>query len=117
MACPTRYNANLVSNRRAHSLAICCLAGVFAQAATLPEGPGKAETTRICGKCHSLDQATSVRLGNTGWSETITKMINLGAEGSEAEFTTILNYLVKNYPGRGTNTGPAATPSSPADTA
>ena len=72
----------------------------FVQAATLPDGPGKAETTRVCGKCHTLDLATSLRQGEPGWSDTISKMVNLGAEGSDAEFTAVLNYLVKNFGAR-----------------
>ena len=71
----------------------------FAHGATLPDGPGKAETVRVCGKCHSLDQAVSLRQGQTGWKETITKMIGLGAEASDTEFAAILNYLAKNYGG------------------
>src|SRR5262249_4898809 len=83
----------------------------FVQAASLPDGPGKIETTRVCGKCHTLDLATSLRQAEPGWSDTISKMVNLGAEGSEAEFTAILNYLVKNFGGR--NQTPQASDSSP----
>jgi hypothetical protein len=28
-------------------------------AAVLPDGAGKAETVKLCGKCHSLDQTVS----------------------------------------------------------
>ena len=106
--------------RLACILAACCGA-VLAYAVVLPDGPGKSETVRICGKCHSLEQATSLRQGQAGWTETISKMVNLGAEGSDAEFTAVLNYLVKNYPARdeAPKTPPAAgvrseTPTQPA---
>lgn len=79
----------------------------FAFSATLPDGPGKAETTRVCGKCHSLDQAVSLRQGQSGWKETITKMVDLGAEASDAELSTILDYLAKNY-------GNGKSPATPA---
>uniref|UniRef100_Q028C8 Quinoprotein glucose dehydrogenase n=1 Tax=Solibacter usitatus (strain Ellin6076) TaxID=234267 RepID=Q028C8_SOLUE len=83
------------------------LAGAtFTSAATLPEGPGKAETTRVCGKCHSLDQTISLRQGRAAWQETISKMVNLGAEGSQSEVAAILNYLVKNF--GSANANPAA---------
>src|SRR5215469_10832616 len=89
------------------------MAASAAQAAALPDGPGKAETTRVCGKCHSLEQATSLRQGQSAWKETISKMVNLGAEGSDAEFTAIQSYLVKNFGaangGATTSTAPAAT--------
>src|SRR5215831_17238529 len=68
--------------------------------ADLPDGPGKAETARVCGKCHLLAQATSLRQGQAAWSQTISKMIELGAEGTDAEFTAILNYLVRNFGSR-----------------
>ena len=64
----------------------------------------------VCGKCHSLDQAISLRQGQAGWKETISKMVNLGAEGSEAEFTAILNYLVKNFGSGNANPATAGAP-------
>lgn len=96
---------------RAFSWAVCLLAVLLsgaslAKAADLPDGPGKAETTRLCGKCHTIDQAISLRQGQAGWKETISKMVNLGAEGNDAEFAAILNYLAKNF-GSG-NANPAA---------
>ena len=86
----------------------------FCAGADLPDGPGKAETTRVCGKCHLLDQATSLRQGQAAWSQTISKMIELGAEGSDAEFTSILNYLVKNF---GSKDGSPVTPNPTASAA
>jgi quinoprotein glucose dehydrogenase len=71
----------------------------LALAAELPDGPGKAEAVRLCGKCHSLDQAVSLRQGPTAWQESITKMVNLGAQGTNEDFTAILQYLVKFYGG------------------
>lgn len=76
-------------------------------AVDLPDGPGKAETTRICAKCHPLDQAVSVQQNQAAWKETIAKMVNIGAEGTDAEFTAILNYLVKNYGEKGKPAAPA----------
>lgn len=70
---------------------------VCSGAVVLPDGPGKAETLRVCGKCHSMDQTVSLRQGQTAWTETITKMVNLGAQGNEKDFTTVLGYLVKFY--------------------
>jgi quinoprotein glucose dehydrogenase len=78
-------------------------AAIFSTAADLPEGAGKAETSRICSQCHSLDQAISLRQGQAGWTGTISKMMNLGAQGSAGDFDRILSYLVKFY-GSGLNT-------------
>jgi quinoprotein glucose dehydrogenase len=85
----------------------------FSLGADLPDGPGKVETTRVCGKCHLLDQATSLRQGQAAWSQTISKMVELGAEGTEAEFTAILNYLVKNFDsGNSTSQPPSPSPTA-----
>lgn len=68
-----------------------------AAAAELPDGPGKVETVRICGECHSLDQSISLRQGQPGWEKTVAKMVNLGTQGSEEDLAKIVRYLVKNY--------------------
>jgi quinoprotein glucose dehydrogenase len=74
-----------------------------AHAADLPEGPGRAETLKHCGRCHSMDQSVSLRQPRAGWTETITKMVNLGVQGSEQELSVILEYLAKHYGAAGTD--------------
>jgi quinoprotein glucose dehydrogenase len=78
---------------------VALIAAGSAAAAVLPEGEGKEETVRLCGKCHSLDQSVSLRQGKAGWSETLTKMVNLGAQGSGEELERVLAYLVRHYGG------------------
>lgn len=80
-------------------------------AAVLPNGPGKAETVRLCGKCHSLDQTVSLRQDRAAWTETISKMVNLGTQGSEEELNRVLLYLARFY---GPANGASATPAAPA---
>lgn len=99
------------------TVALLC-APSLSHAADLPDGPGKAELVRVCSKCHSLEQATSLRQGEAGWTEIISKMVNLGAQGSDDDFDRILNYLVKFYgPSGGVNGAGAGTHSEtpPAD--
>ena len=67
--------------------------------AQLPEGPGKAETERVCKNCHELERSISPRQDRAGWQQTIDKMVSLGAEISEDDYNKILDYLSKNYPG------------------
>ena len=73
------------------------LAGTILKADVLPEGPGKAATVRVCGKCHSPERAASLHQRRSAWEETIMKMMKLGAQASDDEFEAILNYLSKNF--------------------
>ncbi|HVW84639.1 MAG TPA: helix-hairpin-helix domain-containing protein [Bryobacteraceae bacterium] len=90
--------------RSSHSdllaLALVCVSTAFfagAAKADLPPGPGHDETVKVCGKCHSAEQAASLHQSRTGWEETVSKMVNMGAEGSDDEFESILTYLTKNF--------------------
>lgn len=82
-------------------------AGVFAIAAALvgaaqaqlPDGPGKAETAKMCGTCHPAERAASVRLTRGGWQDVMTKMVGLGAKGTDQELETVLTYLSTNFQG------------------
>jgi competence protein ComEA len=61
--------------------------------ADLPDGTGKQATIRICGKCHSPERAASRRQSRGDWTDTIIKMMKLGAQGSDEEFEAVLSYL------------------------
>ncbi len=65
--------------------------------ADLPPGKGHDETVKVCGKCHSAEQAASLHQSRTGWEETIAKMVSMGSEGTDDEYENILNYLVSNF--------------------
>ena len=69
----------------------------------LPDGAGKDTLIRVCGKCHSPDNVIANGQDRAGWESTITKMASYGAVGTDEEYTEILDYLTKNYPG---DTGP-----------
>ncbi|MBZ5619108.1 MAG: helix-hairpin-helix domain-containing protein [Acidobacteriia bacterium] len=70
--------------------------GAWAQ---LPDGPGKAETEKICSQCHELERSISLRQDRAGWQATMDKMMTLGAKGTDKEFQVVVDYLAKNYPG------------------
>jgi competence protein ComEA len=85
---------------------IICLFLILAGSAVwaqLPDGPGKDITLEICGTCHDAKVLALQHQGTQGWTDTISKMIEKGAEGTEEQFNAILNYLVKNF-------GPAPAP-------
>jgi competence protein ComEA len=78
--------------------AIAIAKPAFAQD-TLPEGPGKEQTIRVCGACHEAAKATSVKLTREGWVETIDRMKAFGAAGTDQEFAAILEYLAAHFKG------------------
>ncbi len=66
--------------------------------AQLPDGPGKAETERICSQCHELARSISLHQDLNGWQATMNKMFGLGAKGTDEELQAVVNYLAKNFP-------------------
>jgi competence protein ComEA len=63
-----------------------------------PAGPGRATTLRLCSTCHSPNNVLAMGRDKEGWEEIITKMVGFGAQGTDDEFTEILDYLTKNFP-------------------
>lgn len=66
--------------------------------AQLPDGPGKAETERICSRCHELTTSISRRQDRAGWEATVNKMAALGAELTDKETAAVLDYLTAHFP-------------------
>jgi competence protein ComEA len=92
----------------AWALALCaaCVASAYAQQpaqqkqqySELPTGPGKDTLIRVCSSCHSPDNVLANGQDRAGWENTITKMAGFGAQGTDEDYTEILDYLVKNFP-------------------
>jgi competence protein ComEA len=75
-----------------------CLASACAIAlAQLPEGPGKAITDKVCNSCHGPENYIAKRLNKDGWEEVIQQMVSQGAQASDAEFDSIVEYLTRNF--------------------
>ena len=68
------------------------------QTRPMPDGPGKAETQKLCSNCHELDKSLSLKQDRAGWQRTVDKMIASGLKASDADITTVLDYLTRNYP-------------------
>ncbi len=66
-----------------------------------PDGAGKEITLQLCGNCHEATIIQAHRQSRDEWIATIQKMMAAGAEGSEDQFTAVLEYVSKNF-------GPAA---------
>jgi len=56
---------------------------------------------QLCGNCHEANIVQAHRQSRDEWIATIQKMMAAGAEGTQEQFTAVLDYLAKNF-------GPAA---------
>ena len=75
------------------------LVGIVSGAAQqLPDGPGKAETQKICTQCHELSRSISLRQDRDGWSTTMSKMAAFGMKSSDKDYALVLTYLALHYP-------------------
>jgi mono/diheme cytochrome c family protein len=75
-----------------------------------PQADARAVVQKICGStCHALERATVSPRSRAQWEDVISKMISMGAKGTDEELATVLNYLATNY-GRDTFAAPANRP-------
>lgn len=63
-----------------------------------PAGEGREAVMRLCGSCHSPNIILASGQDRMGWENTITKMVHLGAIGTDEDFTDIADYLTANFP-------------------
>ena len=62
----------------------------------LPDGPGKAELSKLCSGCHDLMFTVSTRETEEGWTRIVNDMRSKGADGSDADFAKVIAYLTAN---------------------
>lgn len=62
-----------------------------------PDGPGKARFLANCSMCHSPENVIGHGQDADGWTQTIYKMIQYGAQGSDQDFGAIVYYLSHNF--------------------
>jgi competence protein ComEA len=63
----------------------------------LPPGKGKEIVERMCRSCHVLKVVTSKRASPEQWSQLVDQMMSRGAEGTDEEVETVVEYLAKNF--------------------
>lgn len=68
------------------------------QKAQLPDGPGKQTLVQICGSCHAPEVVLGKGFTRDGWTQVVGTMIERGAQGSDEQFTEIVQYLTSNFP-------------------
>ena len=85
------------------SIAIAAVAG----AQDLPAGPGKDTVEKVCTTCHGLEAIVTMQGNKDIWQSVVDDMKGRGADGSNEDFTAIVNYLGK-YFGPNVNVNTAA---------
>jgi competence ComEA-like helix-hairpin-helix protein len=64
---------------------------------TLPPGEGQAIVQQKCSSCHALKVVTGKKASRQQWSTIVDRMITRGADVSEDDIDTLLDYLAKNF--------------------
>ncbi len=87
--------------RGLHAVSNITLAALMLAAAlsaeVLPDGPGKAETQKLCSQCHDIAKSVSLRQDRNGWGVTMTKMVGMGMKGTDEELQAVLGYLADHF--------------------
>ena len=87
-------------------LSLALAAPLHAQPApTLPPGEGRDVVVSVCTGCHTLNTIVQIRDGSAGWRQFVNYMIMKGAQVSQHDSDTIVQYLTTNF---GPNSPPAA---------
>jgi competence protein ComEA len=76
----------------------------------LPEGPGKAAVVKVCHGCHPPDIVAIKHHTRDEWEKLVVDMINAGAQGTDDEFSDVVDYLTAHFPKQpkvNVNTAPA----------
>jgi cytochrome c5 len=68
-----------------------------ASALSLPEGPGKATTQRLCSQCHTLANVTTQHHNQEEWNGVISRMMEKGLTAGDDELQDVSDYLTKYF--------------------
>jgi competence ComEA-like helix-hairpin-helix protein len=74
-----------------------CLILAGLSAAAPQKDTGRALLERTCTKCHELSGTLEQRNSKEQWSSIVDDMVAKGAEASDPEIVSIIDYLTRNY--------------------
>src|ERR1700723_1056128 len=75
----------------------------------MPAGAGKAIVQEKCVVCHALTVVTSKHSSHKEWDQVVNQMVSRGADLTDEEIDTVIEYLSKNYGPLDQTGTPAAT--------
>jgi mono/diheme cytochrome c family protein len=88
------------------ALSLVVAAPLHAQTApALPPGEGRDLVAVACTQCHGLNTIVQIRDGSAGWRQFVNYMILKGAQMSDRETDTVVQYLTANF-------GPSSPPAA-----
>jgi competence ComEA-like helix-hairpin-helix protein len=61
------------------------------------EDPAAGLFTEMCSNCHDAARITAMRRTTAEWEDVLKKMIEKGAPGTEKDFETVYDYLLRNF--------------------
>ena len=79
-------------------LVLVSSAAASSGASQLPDGPGKETMQKICSGCHAPEIVVGRHETKDGWSQIVGSMVEKGANGTDDEFNTIIDYLATHFP-------------------
>jgi mono/diheme cytochrome c family protein len=80
------------------ALSLAAAAPLHAQTApALPPGEGRDLVAVACTQCHGLNTIVQIRDGAAGWRQFVNYMIMKGAQVSDREVDTVVQYLTANF--------------------
>jgi glucose dehydrogenase/cytochrome c5 len=65
--------------------------------AAMPDGAGKEIVQKQCAVCHGLTVVTAKHASRKEWEQVVNQMVSRGADLTDDEIDTVLEYLTKNY--------------------
>jgi len=91
-----------------YDITILLFLALAASGPTLPEGPGKDLTEKMCKTCHGVENIVRSRMTKERWSEVVDDMVMKGAVGTDDEIDQVIDYLAANFPFKTVNVNKAS---------
>jgi hypothetical protein len=82
----------------------------LAQTDSLPEGKGKEIVAAACVQCHKLEMVTTHNYNIDDWKIELNAMVFRGLKLTPEDYTTVAEYLAKNFPELPPEPTPVSTP-------
>jgi mono/diheme cytochrome c family protein len=100
------HSSRLLALGSLTALSLALATPLHAQTApTLPPGEGRDLVASVCTGCHTLNTIVQIRDGSPGWRQFVNYMIMKGAQVSQHDTDTIVQYLTTNF-------GPSSPPAA-----